>query len=56
MDTPIANPNRQHNLGILWNLQELYEFERESYAHMYKVCQLIEGTNQFDEFSVVTRG
>ena len=24
---------------------ELYEFELESYFHMYKVCQLIEGTN-----------
>ena len=35
---------------------ELYEFELESYFHMYKVFQLIEGTNHFHKFTVATRG
>ena len=56
MDTLIARPNRQHILGILQNMLELYEFELESYFHMYKVFQLIEGTNHFHKFTVATRG
>ena len=34
----------------------MYEFELESYFHMYKVWQLIEGTNHFHKFTVATRG
>ena len=35
---------------------ELYEFELESYFHMYKVCQLIEAINHFHKFTVATGG
>ena len=56
MDTLIASPNRQHILGILQNMLELYEFELESYFHMYKVCQLIEAINHFHKFTVATGG
>ena len=56
MDTSIANPNRQHISGILYNLLEMYDFELEWYFHMYKVCQLIKATNHFHKFTVATRG
>ena len=32
----------------------MYEFELESYFHVYKVCLLIEGTNHFHKFTVAT--
>ena len=48
---------KSHKNSISWFFfLQLYEFELESYFHMYKLFQLIKGTNHFHKFTVATRG